>query len=101
MTALTFILGVTPLAFARGAGAVSQQAIGTAVMGGMLTATVLGLLLVPVFYVAVCRAMERWQRGRRAQDGAAPDVAPAPDPPRGGAAARANPSVPRRGGSAD
>jgi len=55
MTSLAFILGVLPLALASGAGAASQQAIGTGVMGGMVTATVLAVLLVPVFYVVVRR----------------------------------------------
>ena len=53
MTSLAFILGVVPLAIASGAGAASQQAIGTGVMGGMITATVLAVLLVPVFFVIV------------------------------------------------
>ncbi|MBJ7263712.1 MAG: efflux RND transporter permease subunit, partial [Burkholderiaceae bacterium] len=42
-----------PLAIASGAGALSQRAIGTGVMGGMLSATLLGVLFVPVFYVWV------------------------------------------------
>ena len=53
MTSLAFILGVLPLALASGAGANSQRAIGTGVMGGMLTATVLAVFFVPVFYVGV------------------------------------------------
>lgn len=53
MTSLAFILGVVPLAIATGAGAESQRAIGTGVIGGMLTATLLGVLFVPVFYVWV------------------------------------------------
>ncbi|MBP6903174.1 MAG: efflux RND transporter permease subunit [Burkholderiaceae bacterium] len=53
MTSLAFILGVLPLAISSGAGAASQQAIGTGVMGGMITATVLAVFLVPVFYVLV------------------------------------------------
>jgi len=55
MTSLAFILGVLPLALATGAGANSQRAIGTGVMGGMITATVLAVFLVPVFYVVVRR----------------------------------------------
>lgn len=53
MTSLAFILGVVPLAIASGAGAASQRAIGTGVIGGMLTATVLGVLFVPIFFVWV------------------------------------------------
>ncbi|MGE4542726.1 MAG: efflux RND transporter permease subunit [Pedobacter sp.] len=59
MTALTFILGVAPLVIATGAGAASRQALGTAVFGGMLSATFLLLLFVPVFYVVIQRASER------------------------------------------
>lgn len=53
MTSMAFILGVVPLTIASGAGASSQQAIGTSVMGGMITATLLGVILVPVFFVWV------------------------------------------------
>ena len=53
MTSLAFILGVLPLAISRGAGAASQHAIGTGVMGGMITATVLGVIFVPVFFVVI------------------------------------------------
>lgn len=58
MTALTFVLGMFPLVIARGAGAASRQAVGTAVFGGMLTATLLLVLFVPVFYVVIQRASE-------------------------------------------
>jgi multidrug efflux pump len=53
MTSLAFILGVLPLVIAGGAGSASQRAIGTGVMGGMITATVLGVIFVPVFFVVV------------------------------------------------
>ncbi|RUR17197.1 multidrug efflux RND transporter permease subunit [Legionella sp. km535] len=53
MTAFAFIFGVLPLATATGAGAASRHSIGTTVMGGMLVATVLSLLVVPVFYVVI------------------------------------------------
>ena len=53
MTSLAFMLGVLPLAIATGAGAASQRAIGTGVIGGMLSATLLGVLFVPVFFVWV------------------------------------------------
>ncbi len=57
MTSLAFVLGVLPLAISGGAGANSRHAIGTGVVGGMLAATTLGLLLVPVFYVVVRRLL--------------------------------------------
>ena len=53
MTSLAFILGVLPLAIATGAGAGGRTAIGTGVIGGMVTATILAIFLVPVFFVAV------------------------------------------------
>ncbi|MDF3981977.1 efflux RND transporter permease subunit [Luteibacter sp. PPL201] len=57
MTSMAFILGVLPLAISTGAGANSRHAIGTGVIGGMLFATFLGLLLIPVFYVSVRRML--------------------------------------------
>jgi multidrug efflux pump len=57
MTSIAFILGVTPLVVSTGAGANSRHAIGTGVMGGMVGATVLGVLFVPVFYVFVRRLL--------------------------------------------
>ncbi|MEJ2591867.1 MAG: multidrug efflux RND transporter permease subunit [Candidatus Thiodiazotropha sp.] len=57
MTSIAFILGVLPLALSTGAGANSRHAIGSGVMGGMVGATVLGLLFVPVFFVVVRRLM--------------------------------------------
>ncbi len=53
MTSLAFVLGVTPLALADGAGAGSQNALGIAVMGGMIASTVLAILFVPMFYVFI------------------------------------------------
>ncbi|WP_295389089.1 efflux RND transporter permease subunit [uncultured Thiodictyon sp.] len=57
MTSIAFILGVTPLVISSGAGANSRHAIGSGVMGGMLGATLLGVLFVPVFYVVVQRLL--------------------------------------------
>ncbi len=57
MTSMAFILGVLPLAISTGAGANSRHAIGTGVIGGMLFATILGLLLIPVFYVSMRRLL--------------------------------------------
>jgi multidrug efflux pump len=66
MTSLAFILGVLPLAISTGAGAAGRRAIGTGVMGGMISATVLGVFFVPVFFVAV----RAWIKGRRARNAA-------------------------------
>ena len=60
MTSFAFILGVTPLLFAGGAGAASQQAIGTVVFGGMLSSTLLAIPFVPVFFVIMAGLSERW-----------------------------------------
>jgi len=57
MTSFAFILGVLPLAVSTGAGANARHAIGTGVIGGMLFATFLGVLLIPVFYVFVRRLL--------------------------------------------
>jgi hydrophobe/amphiphile efflux-1 (HAE1) family protein len=59
MTSLAFVLGVTPLALASGAGAGAQNAIGVAVAGGVLAATALGPLMVPLFFVLVSRGERR------------------------------------------
>jgi hydrophobe/amphiphile efflux-1 (HAE1) family protein len=61
MTSFAFILGSLPLVFAGGAGAAARNSIGITVVGGMLVLTVLGVLMVPAFYVAV----ERLAEGRR------------------------------------
>jgi multidrug efflux pump subunit AcrB len=58
MTSIAFIAGVFPLAIATGAGAGSQNDIGTGVIGGMLTATVLAIFFVPVFFVLVNRGLQ-------------------------------------------
>ncbi len=63
MTAFAFILGVVPLMFATGAGAASRQSIGTTVFGGMLAATLLTLLFVPVFYAVIERLRESRSHG--------------------------------------
>ena len=55
---LAFILGVVPLAIATGASSASQQAIGTGVIGGMITAT-LAVLFVPVFFVVVMKRVRK------------------------------------------
>jgi len=67
MTSFAFILGVVPLTVASGAGAASQQAIGTVVFGGMMASTFLAIPFVPVFYVLLERASERLRRRRRSE----------------------------------
>ncbi|KQU73134.1 acriflavine resistance protein B [Aminobacter sp. DSM 101952] len=59
MTSLAFSLGVVPMAIATGASAASQNAIGTGVLGGMISATVLAVFFVPVFFVAVMKLTRR------------------------------------------
>jgi hydrophobe/amphiphile efflux-1 (HAE1) family protein len=73
MTSFAFILGVVPLARARGAGAEMRQALGTAVFSGMLGVTLLGLFLTPVFYV-VLRRIVHW-RARKSDVATVSDVA--------------------------
>jgi HAE1 family hydrophobic/amphiphilic exporter-1 len=63
MTSFAFILGVVPLLIAGGAGAASQQAIGTVVFGGMLASTLLAIPFVPVFYVVLQRLSGRRRNG--------------------------------------
>ncbi len=58
MTSLAFILGVLPLVMSTGAGSGAQNAVGTGVMGGMLTATLLAIFFVPVFFVVVRRKLD-------------------------------------------
>ncbi len=55
MTSIAFVLGVSPLVISSGAGANGRHAIGTGVMGGMITATVLAVFLIPVFFVVIRR----------------------------------------------
>ncbi|BDR33542.1 multidrug efflux RND transporter permease subunit [Photobacterium damselae subsp. damselae] len=59
MTSLAFILGVLPLVMSSGAGANSRHAIGTSVMGGMLSATVLAIFFVPLFFVLITKLFTR------------------------------------------
>ncbi|MFB2553092.1 efflux RND transporter permease subunit [Ensifer soli] len=75
MTSLAFTLGVLPLAIATGASSGSQRAIGTGVMGGMITATVLAIFFVPVFFVFIMRI---FKRDKPAPETASADARPAP-----------------------
>ncbi|WP_426394115.1 multidrug efflux RND transporter permease subunit [Ralstonia sp. R-29] len=65
MTSLAFAFGVVPLAMASGAASASQRAIGTGVLGGIITATVLAVFLVPVFFVVVRRVFKASERQRK------------------------------------
>jgi multidrug efflux pump subunit AcrB len=70
MTSLAFILGVLPLALSTGAGAASRHSIGTGVIGGMLAATFIAVLFIPLFFVASSRSAElvrEWRDRRRAR----------------------------------
>jgi len=70
MTAFAFILGVVPLVVAKGAGAASRHALGTAVFGGMIASTFLSLLLVPVLFVVIERIREGRLRSKKVEGGA-------------------------------
>jgi len=59
MTSMAFILGVVPLVLASGAGAASQRALGTGVIGGMLSATLLGVIFVPICFVWLLSLLRR------------------------------------------
>ncbi|WP_105042024.1 efflux RND transporter permease subunit [Rubritalea profundi] len=72
MTALSFILGVIPLVIASGAGAESRQILGTAVLGGMLAATVLGMAVVPMLFYAIQTLAEKFGK----KDTAEPNETP-------------------------
>jgi multidrug efflux pump len=76
MTSLAFILGVLPLAIASGAGSGGQNAIGTGVVGGMLSATILAIILVPVFFVTVLTLF----RVKPGKPGEEPSTTPTPAP---------------------
>jgi len=78
MTSIAFILGVVPLLTATGAGAASQQALGTVVFGGMLASTLLAIPFVPAFLIVV----DEFDTRRAARKAAARDV-PAPVPQAG------------------
>ncbi len=66
MTSFAFILGAVPMMIASGAGAAARQVLGTVVVWGMFAATVIGIFLVPVFYVMIASAAERWNQRRAA-----------------------------------
>ena len=59
MTSFAFILGVMPLVFATGAGALGRRSVGTTIVGGMLLSTILNLIFIPVLYVLLSRLLGR------------------------------------------
>jgi len=67
MTSLAFGFGVLPLALATGAGAGAQNAIGTGVLGGMVTATVLVVIFAPLFYVLIEKMFGKKQQRKTAK----------------------------------
>ena len=79
MTSIAFILGVLPLYFATGAGALGRHSVGTAVVGGMVLSTFLNLAFIPVLYVVLKTFLERFGGGRKKKAGA-----PIVDPSHGG-----------------
>jgi HAE1 family hydrophobic/amphiphilic exporter-1 len=81
MTSFAFILGCVPLAIASGAGAISRQVMGSAVIGGMTAATVIAIFLIPVTYYVMERFAIRFG-GKK--EGAAGHAAPADPPGKGG-----------------
>ena len=76
MTSLAFGFGVLPLALGTGPGAASRQAIGTAVMGGVVLSVVLGLFFVPVFFLVVRNWVSRHKKKGAPPDDAKPELAP-------------------------
>jgi multidrug efflux pump len=76
MTSMAFVLGVLPLALAHGAGSASQNAIGTGVIGGMLTATFVATFMIPMFYIVISNKLARKKHpcAPAAPSTAAPDL---------------------------
>ncbi|NNG03693.1 MAG: multidrug efflux RND transporter permease subunit [Inquilinus sp.] len=81
MTALSFVLGILPLVVATGAGAVSRRALGSAILGGMLAAIVVGIVLVPAMYFLLQHLRERIKGTGAAGRGAEGETAKAAPKP--------------------
>ncbi len=75
MTSFAFIFGVLPLVVATGAGSASRHSLGTSVFGGMIAATVLGVLFVPVYFVAVEKFGELRNKGKQSGQSPQPEEA--------------------------
>ncbi|TIH17020.1 multidrug efflux RND transporter permease subunit [Marinifilum sp. JC120] len=67
MTSFAFILGVVPLVIAQGAGSASRHALGTSVFAGMIAATILGVLFVPLFYVTLVKVQNRKKAAEKSE----------------------------------
>ncbi len=76
MTALSFLIGIFPLVIATGAGSASRRSIGTPVFGGMLAATLIGIVMIPALYVAFQWTRERLARRRTPPAAAGAEPAP-------------------------
>ncbi len=76
MTSLAFGLGVVPLAISSGVGSAGQNAVGTGVLGGMISATILGIFFVPIFFVVVERLFDR--RARKESEAELSETNPKP-----------------------
>lgn len=70
MTAFTFILGMLPMVVATGAGAASRRALGVPVFYGMLLGTLLGLILIPLFYLLVQNFVDKWEARKQQKEAA-------------------------------
>lgn len=78
MTSLAFGLGVLPLVVASGAGSDGQNAIGTGVLGGVISGTLFAIIFVPVFFVIVLKLFRTRRKGEAEQAAAAPHPLPTP-----------------------
>lgn len=74
MTAFTFILGMLPMVVATGAGAASRRALGVPVFWGMLVGTLLGLILIPLFYILVQTYVDKWTNRNKNPAGQTPSA---------------------------
>jgi len=72
MTSIAFILGVLPLVFATGAGALGRRSVGTAIVGGMVVSTFLNLIFIPVLYVILSTLLARFKSTRKVPEGCPP-----------------------------
>jgi HAE1 family hydrophobic/amphiphilic exporter-1 len=76
MTSFAFILGITPLVFATGAGALGRHSVGTTIVGGMLLSTILNLIFIPVLYVILSTILSRFTKKRVLREGCAEEEMP-------------------------
>jgi HAE1 family hydrophobic/amphiphilic exporter-1 len=79
MTSIAFVLGVTPLVFASGAGSAARNSLGTVVFGGMICSSILNLFVTPTLYVIIASLEERFRPARHGPtpgDGGETPIAP-------------------------